>query len=93
MEKFEKTKKQLDSVSPSFCLAKWQQVTIHLQNGHTHSCHHPQTHKIPLEEIKENPSALHNTEYKKQQRKLMLEGKRPDECSYCWKVEDSKGKH
>lgn len=93
MEKFEKTKKQLDSVSPSFCLAKWQQVTIHLQNGHTHSCHHPQTHKIPLEEIKENPSALHNTEYKKQQRKLMLEGKRPDECGYCWKVEDSKGKH
>ena len=93
MNKLEKTKKKLDSVSPSLCLAKWQQVTVHLQNGHTHSCHHPQTHKIPLEELEKNPSALHNTTYKKFQRKLMLEGQRPDECDYCWKVEDTKGNH
>ncbi len=93
MEKFEKIKQRLDTVSPSFCLAKWQQVTIHLQNGHTHSCHHPQTHKVPLAEIEKDPSALHNTLYKKQQRKLMLEGKRPDECGYCWKVEDTEGEH
>ena len=93
MNKLEKTKKKLDSVSPSLCLAKWQQVTVHLQNGHTHSCHHPQTHKVPLEELEKNSSALHNTTYKKFQRKLMLEGKRPDECDYCWKVEDTKGDH
>jgi organic radical activating enzyme len=93
MNKLEKTKKKLDSVSPSLCLAKWQQVTVHLQNGHTHSCHHPQTHKVPLEELEKNPSALHNTTYKKFQRKLMLEGTRPDECDYCWKVEDTKGDH
>src|SRR6056300_950435 len=93
MNKLEKTKKKLDSVSPSLCLAKWQQVTVHLQNGHTHSCHHPQTHKVPLEELEKNSSALHNTTYKKFQRKLMLEGKRPDECDYCWKVEDTKGNH
>jgi len=86
-------KNELDEISTSFCAAKWQQVTLHLQNGHTHSCHHPQTHKIPLEEIDKDPSALHNTEYKKQQRKMMLEGKRPDECSYCWKVEDTEGVH
>tara|TARA_B100000579_G_scaffold208888_1_gene170617 strand:- start:1233 stop:2552 length:1320 start_codon:yes stop_codon:yes gene_type:complete len=92
-DKFKKTQERLNSVSPTLCLAKWQQVTIHLQNGHTHSCHHPQTHKIPLEEIKENPSALHNTKFKKEQRKLMLEGKRPSECHYCWAVEDSKGEH
>jgi organic radical activating enzyme len=55
----------------------------------THSCHHPVTHKIPLSEIKRNPSALHNTEFKKQQRKMMLEGERPSECDYCWRVEDS----
>ena len=24
---------------------------------------------------------------------MMLEGKRPDECSYCWKVEDTEGVH
>lgn len=26
-----------------------------------------------------------------QQRKLMLEGVRPPECEYCWKIEDTKG--
>src|SRR6056300_1047665 len=81
--------KKLNSVSCSFCLAKWKQVTLHLGTGHTHSCHHPRTHKIPLEEIKENPSALHNTNYKKIQRKMMLEGTRPPECNYCWNVEDA----
>ena len=83
-----KIKNEIDQVSPSFCVAKWKQVTMHLQNGHTHSCHHPSTHKVPLEEVLTNPSALHNTTYKKEQRKLMLEGKRPGECDYCWKVED-----
>ena len=83
------TKKKLDSVSPSFCMAKWKEVTIHLQTGMTHSCHHPVAHKIPLSEIAVNPSALHNTKFKKEQRKKMLEGVRPEECDYCWKVEDS----
>lgn len=85
----EETKKKLNTVSPSFCLAKWKQVTIHLQTGMTHSCHHPKVHKIPIDELKQNPSALHNTNFKKQQRKLMLEGTRPDECDYCWRIEDN----
>jgi len=92
MDEFQDVKKfsdQLDAVSPSFCLAKWKQVTLHLQTGHNHSCHHPKTHKTPLEELKTNPSALHNTEFKKQQRELMLKGQRPAECDYCWRVEDS----
>lgn len=87
-DEIEETKKKLNSVSPSLCLAKWKQVTIHLQNGQTHSCHHPNTHSIPLSELKSNPSALHNTNFKKSQRKLMLEGKRPSECQYCWNIED-----
>ncbi len=80
---------QLNEISPSFCAAKWNQTTLHLQTGHTHSCHHPQTHKIPLNEIANNPSALHNTSYKKLQRKKMLEGERPSECDYCWRIEDT----
>jgi len=84
-----KFRDRLDNISPSFCVAKWQQVTLHLQTGHTHSCHHPRTHKIPLEELAIDPSALHNTNYKKLQRKDMLEGKRPTECDYCWRIEDS----
>ena len=82
-------KKKLDGVGCGFCLAKWTQVTIHLGTGMTHSCHHPSPHKIPLNELKRNPSALHNTKHKKARRKEMLEGKRPSECNYCWNVEDN----
>ncbi len=85
----EQMRRRLNAVSPSFCLAKWYHVTIHLQNGHTHSCHHPRTHQIPLAEIEQNPSALHNTRFKKQQREKMLKGVRPAECDFCWKVEDA----
>jgi len=79
----------LNETGPGFCLAKWSQVTMHLGNGLTHSCHHPGAHKIPLEELAENPGALHNTKYKKYQRKLMLSGQRPSECDFCWRVEDN----
>jgi organic radical activating enzyme len=84
-----KVREKLNEVSPSFCLAKWYQVTIHLQNGQTHSCHHPYTHKVEIREIEENPTALHNTVWKKYQRHKMLKGERPKECDYCWKIEDS----
>ncbi len=62
-------------------------------NGFTHSCHHPSAHKIPLIEIKQSPKALHNTKYKKEQRLKMLNGIRPDECNYCWNIEDLPGNH
>ena len=83
------TKTELNTVSPSMCVAKWNQVTIHLGTGLTHSCHHPSPHKIPLSELVGNPSALHNTNFKKSQRNLMLNGQRPKECDYCWRVEDA----
>ena len=86
---FQATKDKLDSVGCGMCLAKWTQVTLQLQTGHNHSCHHPKTHKINLQEIKRNPSALHNTNYKKKRRKEMLQGGRPAECEYCWNVEDN----
>lgn len=79
----------LNEVSPSFCLAKWFNVSIHIPTGQTHSCYHPRTHKIPLEEVAIDVSALHNTKYKKLQRQKMIEGDRPTECSFCWEIEDS----
>lgn len=91
-EDFQNFKKKLDQVSPSFCIAKWKQVTIHFQTGKTHSCHHPRPHKIPLKEVSKDPSALHNTQYKKKLRRFMLKGKRPSECAYCWNIEDLKSK-
>lgn len=78
----------LKKISPSFCAAKWLQNTLYLQTGFNHSCHHPPPHKIPLEELKENHRALHNTKHKKEQMQKMLDGERPAECDYCWKVED-----
>lgn len=89
MKSLDDVKKKLNDVGCGFCLAKWTQVTMHLHNGLTHSCHHPAPHKIPLSEIRENPTALHNTKQKKRARKEMLEGGRPKECSYCWGVEES----
>jgi hypothetical protein len=89
---FDNTKDMLEGlnkVSPSFCLAKWFNVSIHIPTGRTHSCYHPRTHKVPLEELAVDPGALHNTKYKKEQRKKMLLGERPSECSFCWDIEDT----
>ena len=78
----------LDTKSASFCAAKWYNATIWLGSGQTTSCHHPPAHQIDLEELKVNPSALHNTAKKKDDRKKMLAGDRPAGCEYCWKIED-----
>lgn len=93
IEIYNQTKTLLNEVGTGFCLAKWLQVTLHLHNGYTHSCHHPRTHKIPLEEIKDNPGALHNTKHKQLQQQKMIDGERPGECQYCWNVEDMDGDH
>ena len=76
-----------NETTSSFCLAKWHHVTMYLQSGETHSCYHPQPHKIPLSELADNPSALHNTMHKKLERKEMLEGSKPKGCQYCWNIE------
>ena len=47
----DKAQEQLDKISPSMCYAKWSLVSMHLTNGMTHSCYHPPTHKVPLEEL------------------------------------------
>lgn len=77
------------ALGPSMCTAKWTNSTIHLGIGKTHSCHHPHPHTIPLHEIENNPSAIHNTHHKKQVRKQMLEGVCPSECNYCWNAESN----
>ena len=84
---------RLNNIGPGFCTQKWLHETLYLHTGDNHSCYHPRPHHIPLDEIAEDPSALHNTKWKKQQRKTMLEGGRPDECYYCWNIEDLEGEH
>jgi hypothetical protein len=78
-----------DRLGHGLCLAKWQQVSLHLTTGMTNSCYHPPLHEIPAESLPNNPSVLHNTPYKKQQRRIMLRDQRPSECSYCWNIEDA----
>lgn len=78
----------LNSKSKSFCGAKWYNATIWLGNGATTSCHHPPAHKIDPDEVKLDPSALHNTTYKKLVRKEMQDGIQTRECEYCWKMEN-----
>ena len=77
-----------DKLGNALCLAKWQQVSLHLPTGLTNSCYHPPLHAIDATLLKDNPGALHNTPYKKEQRKIMLRNERPQECSYCWTQED-----
>ena len=84
-------KEKLDSVSPSFCLAKWNQVSLHLPTGMTNSCYHPPLHRIDAKAVADNPARLHNTYEKIEQRKQMLSGKRPPGCSYCWKIHEISG--
>ena len=78
----------VNKISPSFCGAKWYNATIWLGNGATTSCHHPPSHQIPLTDLETSYKAIHNTTYKKAVRKQMLEGIRPKECDYCWKMEN-----
>lgn len=86
-DRLRRTIEIVNEISPSFCAAKWYNASIWLNNGRTASCHHPLAHSIPLNSL-DNPSNLHNTTVKKQARKEMLEGIRPTECGYCWRVED-----
>ena len=78
----------LDSKSKSFCGAKWFNATTWLGSGTTASCHHPPAHKIPVVEVEEDFTAIHNTKHKKEMRRMMQSGERPRECEYCWKMED-----
>ena len=84
-------KERLNSVGKGFCLAKWTQITLHLGTGMIHSCHHPTPHKIPLQEIKENPYNLLNTSIMKSARIDMLNNVKTKECDYCWRIEEGNG--
>jgi organic radical activating enzyme len=77
-----------EKMKHSFCAAKWHWVTLHFGMQSNHSCYHPEPKHWELSDIENNPSGLHNTKWKKEQRKKMLNGERPEECHYCWNFED-----
>lgn len=79
---------KINSVSPTFCIAKWKQSTTTLYNGMTHSCHHPVQHKINIDDLDKSVTSLHNTPTKLLARQDMLNGKQTKECDYCWNIEN-----
>ena len=76
------TRDKLNSLSPSM-YGKMVTSEFAFTTGRTHSCYHPPTHPIPLEELKKDPNALHNTTFKLEERKQMKCGTRPEGCQYC----------
>ena len=72
-----------------FCPSKWQELFLYLNHGTTNSCHHPIPHIIPLEELRENPAALHNTKFKMAAQQKLLYGLPPKDCHMCSHIEKS----
>ena len=88
MNDLEFRREVLDTLSASFCAAKWYNATIWLGSGMTTSCHHPPAHLVDKDKVTTNPRLLHNTPQKKAERAAMQGGLRPAGCEYCWKIED-----
>ena len=82
-------KNELNQIGPGFCMAKFYHVSMHLETGRVHSCIHPRAHHVPLDEIRHSYHALHNDQHTQLVRQEMLDGNRPTECGYCWRLEDA----
>jgi hypothetical protein len=70
--------------SPTFCMAKFHEATIWLYNSKIASCHH-----TPLFPTGENKINFYNNSAKREQQDKMLNGEKPTECNYCWKLEEN----
>lgn len=79
---------RLDTISSTFCAAKWFQADVYLHTGVTSSCQFPSPHPIDFDKVRENNKAIFNTPTKSIERKLMLQGKQPSVCNNCWNIEN-----
>lgn len=81
-------KKYFPIKTDTACQLKWNWSTLYLHGGITASCHRTGSGKI----TPENFDDFHNTEKKQQERRLMLQGKWPEQsCQYCREIEESGG--
>jgi hypothetical protein len=70
------------------CQLKWNWSTIFLYNGITASCHRTSHSQLTIDTF----DNFHNTEKKKYDRQLMLQGTWPtNSCNYCQDIEKSGG--
>jgi hypothetical protein len=78
----------LNSVSKTFCLAKYDQFSLYLHLESTHSCHLSSVKVLKNEEI-DRPFSFFNFKEIKKIRKEMKEGNQVKDCSYCWRIENN----
>ena len=71
-----------DKTSPTLCLAKFHESTIWLYESKIASCHH-----TPFLLTGNDTLTFYNPEGRRQQQDSMLNGNKPTECNYCWKLE------
>jgi organic radical activating enzyme len=71
------------NTSPTFCMAKFHEATIWLYSSKIASCHH-----TPLLPTGNSIINFYNTREKRQQQDMMINGLKPAECNYCWKLEE-----
>ena len=79
--------RKLNSVSPTFCLAKWYQTTLRPHNGQSASCCLQEPKKLDLDAIEKDPSKLHNGKEHIYDRQRLLDGEKISECQVCWDAE------
>ena len=85
---YSETKKALDKISPTFCIAKWARTNVRTYEGTSYSCHHCRPIVTPKEDVINDHTALTNNKPVQEYRQQMLDGERPRECNYCWTRED-----
>lgn len=78
----------LNKVSKTFCLAKYDQFSLYLHLQTTHSCHLSFT-KFLNEKNIEKPFDFFNFKEIKNIRKKMKEGHQVADCGYCWRIENN----
>lgn len=76
----EETKSNLDSISSSYCGAKWTQVLFQLHLGKLHNCCLTPAQAMSLSAPFDSPQLI-------QEREDFLAGKKIKECGACWSAE------
>jgi wyosine [tRNA(Phe)-imidazoG37] synthetase (radical SAM superfamily) len=73
----------LNSVSPTFCMAKWMKPVLSLNSGIVAACCLSKDEPIDPKGIEDEPWRLVNPPNFYNQRKDLLEGRAPKSCYYC----------
>ena len=58
----QRQEKELDKISPSFCLAKWGRTNLRPYEGTSYSCHHCRPIVTPKEEVVKDHTKLTNND-------------------------------